>query len=122
MLTLGQKDWPWAQGRLTAGFVLDLRAEPSVRKSLLFLSRIAVHGKGSAEDSTTLRALDLPGVTICNTGPGPAVQAGRVPARFLLDTGMSEAIQSWNPPSRIISEPFDLFRKKSRCSMGRHAS
>lgn len=25
LLTLGQKDWPWAQGRLTAGFVLDAR-------------------------------------------------------------------------------------------------
>jgi hypothetical protein len=35
-ITLGQADWPWAQGRLTAGFVLDLRREPGVSKSLLF--------------------------------------------------------------------------------------
>jgi len=35
-LTLGQQDWPWAQGRLTAGCVLDLRREPGVGKALLF--------------------------------------------------------------------------------------
>ena len=36
MLTLGQAEWPWAQGRLTAGFVLDLRGEPAVGKALMF--------------------------------------------------------------------------------------
>jgi hypothetical protein len=36
LLTLGQKDWPWTQGRLTAGFVLDLRREPCVGKALMF--------------------------------------------------------------------------------------
>lgn len=37
LLTLGQKDWPWARdGRLTAGFVLNLRHEPAVGKALLF--------------------------------------------------------------------------------------
>ncbi len=35
-LTLGQADWPWAQGRLTAGFVLDLRDEPGGGLALLF--------------------------------------------------------------------------------------
>jgi hypothetical protein len=34
--TLGQSDWPWAQGRLTAGFVLDLRAVQGVGRALLF--------------------------------------------------------------------------------------
>ena len=33
---LGQPTWPWAQGRLTAGFVLDLRTEPAVGKALMF--------------------------------------------------------------------------------------
>lgn len=33
---LGQNAWPWAQGRLTGGFVLDLRKEPSVGTALLF--------------------------------------------------------------------------------------
>ncbi len=36
VLTLGQNAWPWARGRLTAGFVLDLRTEPAVGKALLF--------------------------------------------------------------------------------------
>jgi hypothetical protein len=36
VLTLGQKAWPWAAGRLTAGFVLDLRSEPAVGKALMF--------------------------------------------------------------------------------------
>ncbi len=36
VLTLGQPAWPWAQGRLTAGFVLDLRKNPWVGKALLF--------------------------------------------------------------------------------------
>ncbi len=36
LFTLGQKVWPWAQGRLTAGFVLDLRSDPKVGKTLLF--------------------------------------------------------------------------------------
>ena len=35
-LMLGQKDWPWAQGRLTAGFVLDLRREPGVKQAIMF--------------------------------------------------------------------------------------
>lgn len=36
LLTLGQKNWPWAQGRLTAGFVLDLRSDSNVGKAILF--------------------------------------------------------------------------------------
>ncbi len=36
ILKLGVKDWPWAQGRLTAGFLLDLRKDPRVGKILLF--------------------------------------------------------------------------------------
>ena len=36
VLKLGQKDWPWAQGRLTAGFVLDLRKEQRIGKALMF--------------------------------------------------------------------------------------
>ncbi|MCH5373355.1 MAG: hypothetical protein JJ992_05225 [Planctomycetes bacterium] len=36
VLTLGQDSWSWARGRLTAGFVLDLRDEPAVGKALMF--------------------------------------------------------------------------------------
>jgi hypothetical protein len=36
LLHLGQKEWPWSQGRLTGGFVLDLRNDPKVGKAILF--------------------------------------------------------------------------------------
>lgn len=42
-VTLGQADWPWAQGRLTAAVVLDLRGEPRVGKYLMFF-----HGSSKA--------------------------------------------------------------------------
>jgi hypothetical protein len=41
LLTLGQDGWPWARGRITAGFVLDLRANPAIGKYLMFF-----HGTG----------------------------------------------------------------------------
>lgn len=44
LLTLGQKQWPWAQTRITAGVVLDLRDEPRVGKYLMFF-----HGGGPGE-------------------------------------------------------------------------
>ena len=43
VLTLGQAAWPWAQGRLTAGHVLDLRDEPAVAKYVMFF-----HGSSAA--------------------------------------------------------------------------
>jgi polygalacturonase len=46
LITLGQKDWPWAQGRLSAGFVLDLRNEPAVGKYIMFF-----HGSGPEDES-----------------------------------------------------------------------
>jgi len=46
LLTLGQKDWPWAQGRLTAGMVLDLRADPDFRRYLMFFHGSSSEGKG----------------------------------------------------------------------------
>jgi hypothetical protein len=36
VLTLGQKQWTWAAGRITAGFVLDARNIPGVGKYLMF--------------------------------------------------------------------------------------
>lgn len=43
LLTLGQREWPWAQGRLTAGCVLDLRQEPGIGKYVMFF-----HGESQA--------------------------------------------------------------------------
>ena len=45
LLTLGQTNWPWAQGRLTAGFVLDLRDQPGIGKHILFF-----HGSAFPEE------------------------------------------------------------------------
>jgi hypothetical protein len=36
VMKLGQSDWPWAQGRLTGGFILDLRRDKRVGKALMF--------------------------------------------------------------------------------------
>ena len=41
LITLGQTGWPWARGRLTAGFVLDGRSLPGVGTCVLFF-----HGSG----------------------------------------------------------------------------
>lgn len=45
VLRLGEKEWPWAQGRLTAGFLLDLRKDPRVGKVLMFF-----HGSDYPEE------------------------------------------------------------------------
>jgi hypothetical protein len=36
LLTLGQKNWPWAENRLTAGAVLDLRKLQSIKNYVMF--------------------------------------------------------------------------------------
>ncbi len=71
LLTLGQKDWPWAQGRLTAGHVLDLRHDRRVGKYLMFfhgstrqgLKQHGAHGQASLGIawSEDLREWDWPG-------------------------------------------------------------
>ena len=43
LLTLGQKQWPWAQGRLTAATVIDLTKESRVEKYIMFF-----HGSSKA--------------------------------------------------------------------------
>ncbi|MFD0677633.1 MULTISPECIES: hypothetical protein [unclassified Paenibacillus] len=45
LLTLGQQDWDWARGRITAGFVLDCRLVPGIQKFLMFF-----HGTGPEDE------------------------------------------------------------------------
>jgi len=45
LLQLDAANWDWARGRLSAGFVLDLRQEPGICKALLFF-----HGSRWPED------------------------------------------------------------------------
>lgn len=47
LITLGQDRWPWAETRLTAGFVLDLHDDPRVGKYLTFF-----HGGGPGKEKT----------------------------------------------------------------------
>jgi len=47
LITLGQADWPWAETRLTAAVVVDLRREPSIGKFLMFF-----HGVGPGRTRT----------------------------------------------------------------------
>ena len=41
LITLGQHEWPWAKGRITAGAVLDMRSYPGINKYVMFF-----HGSG----------------------------------------------------------------------------
>lgn len=36
LLTLGQSDWEWSKGRLTAATVIDLKNEPGINKYIMF--------------------------------------------------------------------------------------
>ena len=47
LITLGQTDWLWAQGRLTAGFVLDTRNVSGIEKYLMFF-----HASGPENEET----------------------------------------------------------------------
>lgn len=47
LITLGQDKWSWAESRLTAGFVLDLRKVPEIGKYAMFF-----HGSGPGEERT----------------------------------------------------------------------
>ena len=45
LYTLGQRQWPWAQGRITAGHLLDLRGHPAVGKYLLTFHGATARGR-----------------------------------------------------------------------------
>ena len=55
LITLGQEEWPWAQGRLTAGFVLDMGTGYKPGRYLMFFHGAShagremhlAHGHGS---------------------------------------------------------------------------
>ncbi|MHC4539331.1 MAG: sialidase family protein [Planctomycetota bacterium] len=47
LITLGQKDWPWAECRITAATVVDLHNEPGIMKYVMFF-----HGGGPGKKKT----------------------------------------------------------------------
>jgi hypothetical protein len=71
LITLGQGRWPWAQGRLTAATVIDLRDEPEFGRYLMFfhgstregLKSHPAHGRASLALawSADLETWDWPG-------------------------------------------------------------
>jgi hypothetical protein len=46
LITLGQEGWEWAKGRITAGFVVDLRHVEGIRAFVMFY-----HGSGPEDES-----------------------------------------------------------------------
>lgn len=58
-LTLGQSSWAWAQGRLTASFVLDLRHDPDFGKALMFYHGSAYPEKDPRGGFDTFASLGL---------------------------------------------------------------
>ena len=46
LITLGQKQWDWAKGRITAGAVVDLRGIKGIEKYIMFF-----HGSGPKKES-----------------------------------------------------------------------
>ncbi|MBN1911055.1 MAG: hypothetical protein JW818_15015 [Pirellulales bacterium] len=81
LLTLGQKDWPWAAQRLTAATVLDLTREPGVGKYLMFFhgdqkSKLPAHRRASLAVawSDDLQTWDWPGKQAPDEKPAPGAK------------------------------------------------
>jgi len=47
LVTLGQEEWPWAENRLTAGTIIDLRKEAEINNYIMFF-----HGGGPGKEKT----------------------------------------------------------------------
>ena len=47
LYTLGQRQWPWSQGRLTAGHLLDLRDVPAIGRYLLTFHGATRYGRAT---------------------------------------------------------------------------
>lgn len=54
VLTLGQRNWPWAQGRLGDAAVLDLRQSPAVRRYVMFFVGEAPSSAGRTSRSGSI--------------------------------------------------------------------
>jgi len=45
LITLGQSEWPWSQGRITAATIVNMKNEPALGKYLMFF-----HGSGPKDE------------------------------------------------------------------------
>ena len=78
LITLGQSRWPWAQCRLTAGVVLDLRKAPRVGKALMFFHA---------------------------GGPGKTKTQDNVDANCSLGIAWSDDLKTWTWPGKPAAKP-----------------
>ena len=70
LLTLGQTDWPWARGRITAGFVVDARQVPGVRNYQVSSTDPTIRRKTRVAALITSPASVWRGARICEGGIG----------------------------------------------------
>jgi hypothetical protein len=75
LITLGQKQWRWAENRITAGVVLDLRKERRIGKYVIFF-----HGGG----------------------PGKTKTQDNVDANCSLGIAWSDDLKEWDWPGRAL--------------------
>ena len=73
LITLGQQQWPWAENRITAAVVLDLREESRIGKYLMFF-----HGGG----------------------PGRKKTQDNVDANCSVGIAWSDDLENWNWPGK----------------------
>jgi hypothetical protein len=73
LITLGQQHWPWAENRITAAVVLDLRQESRIGKYLMFF-----HGGG----------------------PGKKKTQDNVDANCSVGIAWSDDLENWNWPGK----------------------
>jgi len=74
LIILGQKEWPWAENRLTAGTVVDLREEPGINKYIMFFHA---------------------------GGPGKIKTQHNVDANCSLGIAWSDDLKSWEWPGSV---------------------
>lgn len=124
VLTFGQREWSWAQGRLTAGFVLDLRQDTDVGKALMFF-----HGSDFPESSpkggfdnfaslgiawsSDLKTWEWPGKTAAGLSATVAPHKGRnvfwvdgKPVPPLMYSGTEHSRSTWERRPRQSIEDF----------------
>lgn len=73
LILLGQEDWQWAENRLTAGTIIDLRKEPGINNYIMFF-----HGGG----------------------PGKVKTQDNVNANCSIGIAWSENLRNWNWPGK----------------------
>lgn len=113
-ITLGQAEWPWAETRLTAGFVLDLRHEPRVGKFLMFFHAGGPGKRKTQENVDANCSLGIAWSDDLQTWHWPGDNGAKRPA------GRREGGRPDSSAERIEPTPRGL-RTNPRCILGGYA-